>query len=176
MNFLNSYNLIACSVLISAAIWFDVQTHRIPNALILMGLLAGVTTSLQTSGIGVNNSLMGGSFGLLVFIPFYFFRILGGGDVKLMMAIGTLIGSPGILYVALMTGVVGGVLTIVMSTYYRSLHQVTQNTQSVIAIFLSRHSIKQKLNNFGLQRSSQKLPYAIAIGIATFIYVTVRSN
>ena len=160
----------------SAAIWFDMQKHRIPNTLILMGLFAGVTTSFQANGIGVINSLMGGSFGLLVFIPFYFYRILGGGDVKLMMAIGTLIGSPGILYVALMTGLVGGVLAIGMSLYYKSLYKVTQNTQSVIAIFLRRHSIKQQLKNFGLQTSSQKLPYAIAIGIATLIYVTLRSN
>jgi prepilin peptidase CpaA len=141
-----------------------------------MGIIAGVVISLQTDGIGLINSIMGGSLGLTIFIPFYFYRILGGGDVKLMMAIGTLVGSPSILSIALVTGLIGGVLSILMSIYYKCLLQVAQNTQSVIAIFLSRNSIQKKLTIFGQQRSNRKLPYAIAIGLATLIYVAVHST
>ena len=170
----NTSSLIACAILVIASIWTDVRTQRIPNSVVLVGIVAGLSTSMLTDGIGILNSLMGGSLGLILFLPFYFYRILGAGDAKLLMAIGTFSGSPGIVYIALITGISGGILALLMAVYYQSFVQVAKNTHSAVEIFVSQYSLRKKISAHGLEISKRKFPYAIAIGTGTLIYFILR--
>ncbi len=76
-----------------AVIW-DLKTKRIPNHLILIGLLAGCLAQIVRFGIsGVLFFLSGSLLPIILLAILYFFRMLGAGDIKLLAVIGGFLGS-----------------------------------------------------------------------------------
>jgi prepilin peptidase CpaA len=76
-----------------AAAWFDVKERRIPNALTVTAL-RGRSGSRPPAGgrRGGASSLAGAGICLLLSLPFFLVRGLGGGDVKLLTAFGAFLG------------------------------------------------------------------------------------
>ncbi|WP_052808275.1 A24 family peptidase [Methyloterricola oryzae] len=98
--------LLVCLLVIAATI-VDFLTHRIPNALCVSGLAAGLLLLSFLHGWGgLLNSLAGFATGLCIFLPLYAIGWMGAGDVKLMAATGSLLGWPvSLLAVGLSSGV-----------------------------------------------------------------------
>ena len=130
-----------------AAAW-DLSQRRIPNKLILIGLLSGIALQTQIGGLaGLGLALLGTATGLgLLIVPFGL-RVMGGGDVKLTMVVGTFLGWLGAVEVTLVASVLHGglALCIVLS--------------SRVLLSLGRPEL-----------SGDKLPYAVAVAIATILY------
>jgi len=89
-----------------AALW-DIRTRRIPNALVLVGLVLGLLmVSFQGTWL---DALAGAGLALgLGIIPFAL-RALGGGDVKAAIVVGLFVGPTGILKVVLLTALCSGI-------------------------------------------------------------------
>lgn len=88
--------------LLSAAGWAlfgagsDLYDRRLPNTLNALGLLLALGC-FAGSGVACNQAsfgqcLVGGVVGLLALLPFWFFRLMGAGDVKFFAVMGTLGG------------------------------------------------------------------------------------
>ncbi len=96
-----------------AAALVDVRTGRIPNALSLAGASLGALIHLHYGGLGgIAHSATGLGLGLALMLPGYLLRSTGAGDVKLMAAIGALLGAKSVLLAfifAILTGAVIGV-------------------------------------------------------------------
>ena len=93
-------------VVVAATVW-DVRQRRIPNGLVLLGLLAGLGLGAVGGGlVGLGAALAGAGVAFLVLIFPFSRGWLGGGDVKLVMACGSLLGWQG----ALLTAVLGAAL------------------------------------------------------------------
>lgn len=105
----------------AAAVWVDVRTHRVPNRLVLIGLIAGL--AVQTAGHGwwgLPLALGGATVGLALLLPFYAPGSMGAGDVKLMSALGSILG-PGLTVAATaLTLVAGAALAAVAMARYRA--------------------------------------------------------
>ena len=110
--------LIALSGLLIAAAWQDLRTLHIGNGLSIaiaalfvgwavIGLMAGSYT-LQAFGL----SIACGAGLFVVGMAAFAAGILGGGDVKLLAAVGLFAGPAGILDLLLVTALTGGVLGI----------------------------------------------------------------
>ncbi len=86
------------ALLLLAASACDLQTRRIPNGLCAAGVLAGLAGHTDLSGLpGLAWSLLGIAAALpLLFL--YAARAFGGGDVKLLMAVGALMGPVFLLW------------------------------------------------------------------------------
>jgi prepilin peptidase CpaA len=102
---------VACAAVIvaAAAAWLDVRTGRIPDLLTLTALGFGLgvavpqgVASLAWAVLGVGIALYGC---LLLATPKLW---LGGGDMKLLMALGALLGPLGILLVGAGTAIIIG--------------------------------------------------------------------
>src|SRR5215212_2728990 len=89
---------------LAAATVSDMKTRRIPNDLTasIAGLGIGLAAT-GTSGISVAASFGGFFLGLLLMMPGYGFGATGAGDVKLMAAIGAIVGPPLVLSAFLFT-------------------------------------------------------------------------
>lgn len=75
------------------ALYFDLKFRRIPNWLTTGAACLGLVLQLALNGgAGLRDSLLGSVLGLCVLLPLFMFGKFGGGDLKLLAAIGALRG------------------------------------------------------------------------------------
>jgi prepilin peptidase CpaA len=87
----------------------DLQRAKIPNWLTLPTILTGFATHSFVNGLpGLFYSLQGLGIGFAFFFILYCLGGLGAGDVKLMAAVGTLIGPSGVISALIAIGLVSG--------------------------------------------------------------------
>jgi Flp pilus assembly protein protease CpaA len=97
---------------VSAAAVFDLRSRRIPNALILVGLLLALGAQLVAAGApGLARGAIGAGAALALLIGPFALRTLGGGDVKLAMVIGAWTGLWMILQVLLISALLAGLIS-----------------------------------------------------------------
>jgi prepilin peptidase CpaA len=94
--------------LLALSAWVDLRTNRIPNAIVLSGILLG---SVLASVGGGPRGLAAALAGMLVaggcLLPFHIGGGMGAGDVKLMAMVGSFLGPLGALSAVASTLVAG---------------------------------------------------------------------
>jgi len=110
-------------------IYHDVKYRRIPNMVVLSALVAGLVINTMVGGLpGLGNSALGFAVAFIPMLLLHIFGAMGAGDVKLMGAVGSILGV-GLMPVTLVLVVmVGGVLavftTLRAGTMFSTLHGV----------------------------------------------------
>jgi prepilin peptidase CpaA len=95
------------------AIWIDTRTHRIPNVLVGSTLLSACALQVGSHGTaGIGLVLGGAAVGLLSLLPLYVAGAMGAGDVKLMAALGALVGPQTAVLAVAFTLVAGAALAL----------------------------------------------------------------
>src|SRR6185437_8086677 len=80
----------------------DLTNRRIPNILTLSGAGGAFVFFLATAGWhGLAWSAGGWAVGLVMFLPLFLLRGLGGGDIKLVAALGAWVGPSNAAWLAL---------------------------------------------------------------------------
>jgi prepilin peptidase CpaA len=147
----------------SAACICDLRTRRIPNLLTLGAAAAGFAYHLWTGGAGaLGQSVLGWLIGVLVFIIPFALGGLGGGDVKLVAALGAWIGPADAIWLAVYTALAGGVAAIGVSLVCGYLDTAIQN----IGLLLCHWRVAglKAVPDITLDRSSApKLAYAVPV-------------
>lgn len=113
---MNAYFLLALTILLGAgACWFDLRDGKIPNKINGSAIAAGLLLNLAFNGTsGLLTALQGFGVGLgLLLIP-YLMGGIGGGDVKLLAAIGALMGPLFIAKTMLFGALAGGAMALVI--------------------------------------------------------------
>lgn len=91
-----------------AAALSDLRWRRIANGLNVTILGVGLLAQAVTGGIsGLGWGLAGAGVGLLLLLPLFQLRWIGGGDVKLVAAAGAWLG-PALAFYATIIGLAGG--------------------------------------------------------------------
>ena len=73
-------------------VW-DLRTRRIPNWLMLAGLIAGFVLNGLLFGVqGLETAALGMLIGFGIYLVLYLLHAMGAGDVKFMAAVGSLVG------------------------------------------------------------------------------------
>ncbi len=151
--------------LVSAAVAcaIDVRTTRIPNALIVASLAAAlIAHSVFPSGHGVGAALGGAVTGLAMFFPFFALGGMGGGDVKLMAALGAWLGWGPAVWLALYTAIAGGVMALVWGLAHGYLRQAFANLRALGTFWLVAGV--RPLPPLTLEEGrGPRLPYAVPI-------------
>lgn len=158
------------------AAWQDCRTYRIPNLLILLGVILGVVfNTVPSAGIGILDSVMGCVTGLLVSLPLYMTRSVGAGDVKLVAMVGTFVGPFDILSIFLLSMLWGGGMAIMVALHKGMLRQLFVNIVNAGLLMFSktRYLNSDEVRKSMSKRSVGKLPYSIAIlgGAITFFAI-----
>lgn len=101
--------LLLASCVLAAAVT-DLRSRDIPNWLTLPAIAAGLALHPYLTGLaGLKLAASGLGLAALIFLPFFLLRWLGGGDVKLMFAVGALAGPDNLLTVFLLDVIFAGV-------------------------------------------------------------------
>ena len=103
-------------VLVLGAAVYDVRYRRIPNWLSVSGVLIGLAlnTFLYQGWPGLRLSLSGLVVAFGVYIVLYALRAMGAGDVKLMGAVGALVGWQDWFGIFLTAAIVGGAMALIL--------------------------------------------------------------
>jgi prepilin peptidase CpaA len=166
-------SVLALGVLLSLAIWHDWRMRKIPNTLVLWGVMTALGLSLTPRGIGLNAALLGGMTGFLVFLLLYMFKMVGAGDVKLITAVGLFVGWPDMAKVCVAIVLAGGLLSIAWGLWTSNMTTVVKNLQAGWMQYIRARqwpSIGQPLIS---QVTSERVPYALAVGLGTAAYYVV---
>jgi len=157
-----------------SACWFDVRTRRIPNSLTFPAAALGLVTATLAHGMqGAMSSGAGLLVGLVMFLPLFLLKGLGGGDVKLMGALGAWLGTSLILSVAFYTSLAGGVLALVVIARHRYGRRAMRNLWLLLMHW--RVSGIRPLDSLTLETAAgPKLPYALppaaGLGVAFWLW------
>jgi prepilin peptidase CpaA len=152
--------------------WTDWRTRRIPNWLTVPALLLGIATnSLALGWSGAKESLLGAGLGLGLLLPFVLIRSLGGGDWKLVGALGAFLGPPRLIAVLLGTILAAGVMAVVLVVWKRRVGQTLRNLGRMLAAMFTLRlpGPEVSLDN----PESLKIPFGVAVAVAVVLY-TVR--
>jgi prepilin peptidase CpaA len=108
--------MIALLLLFSAACAYtDLRSREIPNALTVSGALAGFVYHgwrAGWAGLGFAAVGFGAAFG--IYLIFFLLKGRGGGDVKMMAALGAILGWNDWLLLFVLTSVLGGVVALIV--------------------------------------------------------------
>ena len=115
MNYLSYTNLIFVTI----AFFFDIRTYRIPNKLMIAGVLCGAVLQVISKGAAGILCFAGGAMlPLLTLFPLYMFRMIGAGDIKLLSLSGGFLSLAGSLKYMVFALVISGIFatTIIISS------------------------------------------------------------
>jgi prepilin peptidase CpaA len=149
----------------------DVRERRIPNWLTFGAALAGF--GFQVWMHGPSGLLTAGGGWLtgvaLFFLPFALGG-LGAGDVKLVGALGAWLGWQDTVWLALYTGVAGGILAIVASLATGYLRQAFRNISLLLMHWkvMGLRPLPEMTIHHG---AGPKLAYGVAILVGTMVTV-----
>lgn len=151
--------------LLTLSVIADIQSHKIPNVFTYPGMLVGMIAHGYTSGAsGVLYSIEGLFLGMAFLIVFYIMGMMGAGDVKLMGAVGSILGPAGVFKAFLFTAIAGGIYAlIVLALHGQFVGFIKRFALSLKLSFLTRGLTP--MANEG--KASPVLCYGIAIAIGT---------
>ena len=166
-------NLLLLIVLIIAVIT-DVRSHRIPNWLTLPAIITGLGIHLISAGAG---GLLFGVEGLLLgaglFIVLYIMGGMGAGDVKLMGAVGSMLGPQMVLLAALYTALSGGIYALAVIAFHPRAGAIRARLMETIRKFIFFDSLKYDRPQ--TVEKPPKLCYGVAIAIGTIATVILKA-
>lgn len=130
---MSPFLLIPLATLVLLAAGRDLAERTIPNRFIVLALLLSLPAHLL-AGSPAWHPPAGLATGLLLFLPLYLAGGMGGGDVKLMAAVGAFAGPALALQIALATCIAGGALSLGFLTAPRVSRHSTMPYGPSIAI------------------------------------------
>jgi prepilin peptidase CpaA len=161
-----SISLIACV--------FDVRTRRIPNLLTLSAAVAGLIYHLATSGLGgLQTAAAGWILGLLLLLPYFALGGMGGGDVKLVAALGAWLGPWETFWLAMYAGICGGVLGLIVALTHGYARRALANVKQMLGYWATVGL--QPVPGMTLETSSSpRLAFAIPILAGTMVTLWLK--
>lgn len=167
---LNGWALITLVTGLVVAVLSDLAVRRIPNAVTFsMVITALVLHTWFGQWEGLMFSLAGLLTGLLCFLPLYVFAAMGAGDVKLLTAVGALVGSKVVFIAALMTVIAGGVIALAYITIKGGLPAMFRRYVSMFWLLLARQP--EYIPPAPGEAAGLRFPYALAIACGTALAI-----
>lgn len=127
-----SYVVLAAGL--TAAVVIDLRSRRIPN--LLTAAMAATGLGLAAAGISsvtILASFAGLVLGLALMLPGHALGATGAGDVKLMAAVGAIVGPGLVLPAFLFSCIAGGVLAVIVAINRRRFAETLAGTGRLIA-------------------------------------------
>src|SRR3990167_8447175 len=95
--------------LLGVAVASDLRRHRIPNFLVVLGLVLGLAGQAYAGGFGgLGDGALGILIGFGVFLPLYALGGMAAGDVKLMAMVGSFLTPHFALWATFFSLIAGG--------------------------------------------------------------------
>jgi prepilin peptidase CpaA len=166
------YLTVACACAVVASVT-DLRSRRIPNRLTGPAILVGLLLHLALGGpTQLGLSALAGLIAGGIFLLFFVACGMGGGDVKLMAAVGCLAGTAYIKDILIATVLIGAVMGIVLALYHGRLRSTFSNVFALVG----HHGSKGLVTHPELHvknPATLRLPYALPIALGCMVAVFI---
>jgi prepilin peptidase CpaA len=164
-------------VLLGVAAAIDARTRRIPNWLTFGLMIGGLArTAMFGSAGGMTAALLGFVVGAAIPLVLFAISALGGGDVKLLAAVGIWLGPGPVFAVFLVEAMLGLVIVLVQARMEGRTKILLRNSAVIAANFacVSEVGLNHAVETGRACRSvSRPLPYAVPLFFATLIVLAM---
>jgi prepilin peptidase CpaA len=166
---------ILLGILVTTAAIYDIRFRRIPNWLVLTGIVAGIVWNVYSSGIaGLGRGAAGLGLGFALYFPLWLLRARGAGDVKLLAAVGAITGPGNCFWIFLLTAILGGVIALVLLMFRGRVRQTFFNLGWILRDLMHFKAPYQSSGELDVTTTKgMRLPHAamIAVGAVAFLYM-----
>lgn len=80
-------------ILLGLAVYYDIRYFRIPNVLIAVGMMTGITYQFFDRTAAFSDILLGMLIPIVVLFLLFYLHMLGAGDIKLLSMTGIFLGT-----------------------------------------------------------------------------------
>jgi prepilin peptidase CpaA len=147
---------------------WDLLYRRIPNAITVTGVVAGLTFHAMTHSLA--SALIGAGAGFVVGFVLFYVSAVGAGDLKLLVAMGALLGFelwlPAMVATILAAGAIGLVQAIASRKLMGTLRNMGKLAMHIARFGLTPHP-ELNVRNKALIHS----PFGVAAGIGVLMTV-----
>lgn len=157
---LHALSTVALVTLVILAVTWDIRTRRIPNALTVTGFFTALVLRALPGGEAVMAGILGGLIGLTLGFPLVLMGGLGGGDAKLLAAVGAFLGPANLPVALLVTALVGGAMALALAVQRRALGETLRHAGTLVGSVATRAPVARNLRTPG----ALTIPYGVAIG------------
>lgn len=160
--------------LLALAVWRDVASFKIPNALVYGGAAAALALH-GVAGEGLPFAVAGLAVGLAAMLPLYLIGAAGAGDVKLMAMVGAFLGPVEGFGAALASYLAGMLLALVAMARPAVFGSAMRNLR-LISYSVFARAAGMPAPAFNAQSgSAAKLPYGVAIAAGSLAWAGWRT-
>ncbi len=163
---------IILSIMVLLALIMDFRFQKIPNYITFSGTIIGIILYIITDGFsGLANGILGMIVGIaLLLIPFAM-RGIGGGDVKLLGAIGAFKGVLFVFNTFLASAIFGGIIALAIIVYkgkiIETLKWCFKALYKIFAFLITKGRMNIPLGGFPAKGINY--PYGLAIALGAFL-------
>jgi prepilin peptidase CpaA len=162
-----SIQIIVLTPLLIMAIYTDLRWSRIPNWVTFPAISIGIVVQAWIGGLhGALYCVAGLGVGMGLFVLPYACRAIGAGDVKLMAAIGSMLGPSGALSVAFLSVLVGGLYALGAMGYQWGVADTSRKL-----IFTTYGALVSRATGVGDLQLPFRLRYGLAIAAGTLLFL-----
>jgi prepilin peptidase CpaA len=165
-------------LIVIPAAMFDLRQRRVPNWITLPAILLGIALNgiLDFRDANLRNSLLGLGLAFLIYFPLYLLRAMGAGDVKLMAAVGAIMGWANWLGIFVLTAVIGGLAAIVAVAARGRLRKTFYNIWFILLSLLHRQAPYESNPELDVRNvQSVRLPHAVVIALGAIGFLVVAA-
>jgi prepilin peptidase CpaA len=169
---------IALLVLVFAALAYDLKVRKIPNVVTFPAIIFGLGYNAFEGGL---DGFLFGLYGFLAgagvfFIPFLVGWV-GGGDLKLLGAIGAIGGTAFVLNTVVFTALWGGVMALILIFYKKRFDVLKRFVFGLKLLIITGGNIGAVIpDRSELEQKPLVLPYGLAIYLGTLTAFFVKLN
>ncbi len=153
-------------IILLICLFTDIKSRKILNMVTLPSIVFAIAYNFLSTGFeGFLFSGKGLIVGLCLLLIPYLLGGMGAGDVKLMAAIGALLGTSFVFYSFIYTALIGGIIAIIL------IFKTNGVKNSIKAFFFNLIFLRGSIGSMVLSKNknnSISFPYGVAIVLGTF--------
>jgi prepilin peptidase CpaA len=164
---------ILLGILVAIAAVFDIRFRRIPNWLVLAGIIVGFAWNVYSSGwSGLGRAAAGLGLGFVLYFPLYLIRARGAGDVKLLAAVGAIAGPVNCLWIFLSTAILGGIIALLLLMVRGRVQKTLFNVAWIIRDLMQFKAPYKSTEEVDVTSAKGlRLPHAAMIAVGTIAFL-----
>lgn len=177
MSYLPPVLQIVLVLVVMVAAVYDFRFRRIPNWLTLAGVLIGIgLNSFLYEWAGLRLAGLGLGLAFVIYFPMYLLRGMGAGDVKLMAAVGAIVGWANWLGIFVLSSVIGGVCAVLLALAkgrflktFRNLGYMLKEMAFLRAPYVKHEELDVK------SPKAVKLPHGVMVAVGSVAFLAAAA-